>query len=578
MAALVWIACLAASLGAQRTESKDVVLQAMLDELGRTKALRIVDAPPYYIEYALDDAEMYTVGASFGALVSERFNRIRQPRVRIRVGDPKLDNSNHIASDFYRGSRFEPPIFPLDDNYEALRLAFWLASDRAYKQAVEALARKKASLKNSTTEYAVPDFSAAEPTQLVLATPRRPVNASLWRNLVKKLSSLYAGRAEFTSFDVSLSITRTTAWFVNNEGTQVRIPDHLASFRIRASAMAADGMTVRDFAEFLAFSPERLLSPAELERAAHQVARNLETLLQAPAGSAYSGPVLFEGVAAAQLVAEVLARNLSTPRRPVTDPERPLNLPAPELEGKINSRILPDWVDVVDDPNQKEWQGAPLLGHYPVDIEGVAPKTLVLVENGILRTVYSTRQPLEQVGSSNGHARLPGPFQTSRALAGNLFVKAKRTATAAALRRQLLDLARQRNKPFVLIVKKMDFPSTASFEELRRIAGSQTATPVSLPLLLYRLYPDGREEPVRGLRFRGLNLRALRDLAAASEESYVFHYLENGAPFAHQDAGGYVAGTAVVSPSLLLEEVELEPIPGPLPRPPLVSPPLTSQR
>ena len=55
---------------------------------------------------------------------------------------------------------------------------------------------------------------------------------------------------------------------------------------------------------------------------------------------------------------------------------------------------------------------------------------------------------------------------------------------------------------------------------------------MSLPVLVYRVYPDGREELVRGLRFRGLTVRSLRDILAAGGEPAVFDYLENGAPFA----------------------------------------------
>ncbi|NUQ74367.1 MAG: hypothetical protein HUU21_12490, partial [Polyangiaceae bacterium] len=109
----------------------DVILKAMKEEMNRGKALRVVGDPPYFFEYTLDDAEFYTVSASYGALNVERTSRARQPRIRIRVGEPKLDNTNHIYSDIYRGARYDSSQFPLDDNYQTLRLGFWLATDRA---------------------------------------------------------------------------------------------------------------------------------------------------------------------------------------------------------------------------------------------------------------------------------------------------------------------------------------------------------------------------------------------------------------------------------------------------------------
>ena len=56
--------------------------------------------------------------------------------------------------------------------------------------------------------------------------------------------------------------------------------------------------------------------------------------------------------------------------------------------------------------------------------------------------------------------------------------------------------------------------------------------PVSLPVLVYRVYLDGHEQLVRGLRLRGLNARSLKDIEAASNEPAAFDYYDNGRPFA----------------------------------------------
>ena len=53
-----------------------------------------------------------------------------------------------------------------------------------------------------------------------------------------------------------------------------------------------------------------------------------------------------------------------------------------------------------------------------------------------------------------------------------------------------------------------------------------------MPLLVYKVFPDGREELVRGLRFRGLNARSLKDILAAGNDTHVFEFLDNPAPFA----------------------------------------------
>jgi hypothetical protein len=235
-------------------------------------------------------------------------------------------------------------------------------------------------------------------------------------------------------------------------------------------------------------------------------------------------------------------------------------------------------MDVVDDPVQAEWRGRPLFGHYLVDLEGVTPKPLSLVEKGVLKTYLLTRQPVGGFSESNGRARLPGGFGVKAPGFGNLFIRASQTVAPAELKRQMLELCRLRDKPYGILIRKMDFPSSASLEEFRRLAprmsqAASGARPISFPVLAYRVYPDGREELVRGLRFRDLAVRSLRDIVAASDENHVFEFLDNNAPFALMGAGGFAAESTVVAPAVLFDELQLDRAEEQIPRPPVVPPP-----
>ena len=105
------------------------------------------------------------------------------------------------------------------------------------------------------------------------------------------------------------------------------------------------------------------------------------------------------------------------------------------------------------------------------------------------------------------------------------------------------------------------------------IQSSQGGRPLSLPLLVYRLYPDGREELIRAVRFRGLNARSLKDILAAGDDSAVFEYLDNPAPFALIGAYGYSTEAAVIAPSILIDDLELHPLEDELPKLPVVPAP-----
>src|SRR6185295_16977486 len=99
-----------------------------------------------------------------------------------------------------------------------------------------------------------------------------------------------------------------------------------------------------------------------------------------------SGPVLFEGMAGAQILGEVLGQNLALTRKPVGDGGRGGGGQPSELEGRIGARVLPESFDVVDDPTQKEFRGRALFGQYEVDREGVPAKPLRLIEKGVLKS------------------------------------------------------------------------------------------------------------------------------------------------------------------------------------------------
>jgi hypothetical protein len=347
----------------------------------------------------------------------------------------------------------------------------------------------------------------------------------------------------------------------------------------KAEGQASDGMAVHDAVSFQTLDIDKLPSEADLRKSFTEVAENVKALQKAPAGEAFTGPVLFEPEAAAQLLAELIGDNLRVPRKPVADPGRNVNFLPSEFETRINARVLPDWLDVTDDPTQTTWNGKPLAGYYPFDLEGVEPKPVSVIEKGTLKNFLTTRQPVRGFPVSNGHARLPASYGVRTAAIGNLFVKASQSTPMAQLKQRLIDTSKERGKPYGMLVRKLDFPFAGSTSQLQSLAQASrqsggSALPVAPPILIYKVYLDGREELARGLQFRGVSTRALRDILAASSETALFEFVNNSAPLAMLGGGGYLAPSSVVAPGLLFDELELEAPQDQLPKLPIVPPPL----
>ena len=579
MKSVAWL--LLAALGTVPLAAQDdVMLKAMRDELERSRQLKLAsNDPPYFISYGVETADAFSVSASLGALLSSNHTVLKLPEVRLRMGSAAFDSANHASSDYYPGTRYDPALLPQEDSYAAIRQTFWLATDRAFKTAQEAIGRKRSALKNLNLTDQLPDFSAAEPIQMVQVLKTVKLDENAWKSRVVKLSGLFTAYPGILSSSLEFQSLQSANYLLTNEGTAIRVPENLAYLRVRAFAMAPDGMQLRNADMVQALDVNAFPSETDLRRAVSAVAEELTALTAAPVGDPYDGPVLFEPRAAAQLFGQVMGGNLKVTRKPVAEQGRNVPHLASELESKVGSRILPEWMDLVDDPLQKEWRGQTLLGSYEVDSEGVRPKPLALVEKGVLKTFYLTRTPvLKGLETSNGHARLHGNFGASAPGFGNLFVRASQTVPPAELKKKLIEMIQQRNKPYGMLVRKLDYPSGMSLEELRRsttaMAQSGGGTrPVAPPLLVYRVYPDGREELVRGLRFRGVSTRSFRDIAAAGSDTFVLNFLDSQVPFALMGAGGFVSNASVIAPGILFEELEFERTQDDLPKLPLVPPP-----
>ncbi len=556
----------------------DPILRAMVQELSRVRTLRTMGEAVYYADVSLDDSESFAVSAMLGSLFEPNRAKMRPMRVQVRVGSPQMDNANSIFSDYYSGTRYDDGSLPLENDPIALRTQIWLALDRMYKTASEAIGRKQAALRGVTVAEPLNDFWPA-PRRALFEEPKRiKVDDDAWSNRVKALSAIFLKYPGITSSSVDFETSQGNTYLVNTEATAVRVNDRIAYMRARGSQQCPDGMAVYDGACVTALDPTKLPTEPELRATVEEVAKNLSTIAAAPVGESYTGPVLFSGQAAAQVFAEVFSYQLCPQRRPVTEPGRSYPMAATELESRLGSRVLPEWMDMVDDATLQEYKKRPLVGHYDADMEGVAPEPVTVVEKGVLKTLLTTRTPVRGLTKTNGHARLPGGFGAKMARTSNLFVRVSKSESESALKARLIEMIKTQSKPYGMLVKKMDFPSAGSADELRRtiMRASRSGAggrPVSSPVMVFKVFPDGREELVRGMRFRSLGTRAFRDIVAAGSEEYQFDWLENGAPMALMGAGNFVVGASVVAPPVLFEELELEPNTDDLPKPPIVPPP-----
>jgi hypothetical protein len=530
----------------------------MQAELQRSMTLSLKQLDkPYFISYSIDDGKTWSATATLGGLTSANAGKFRRPSVQVRVGDYKFDNTNGGGGRGRGGASYELTGFPLDDDPLVIRQYLWLETDSAYKGAVQAIAQKRAAQGSVNQTEQLADFAVAQPFTLLEERAPAAFDDKTWNERVRRVSAVFSQFANVRDSVVAYSAVDGVHRYINSEGTQVRQAQSEGSVQIRAAVQAPDGMVLRDSAAIYRQDISKLPSEDELARTARGLAEQLTKLAAAPIGDAYSGPILFDGVASAQLMAEVLGRNLHINRPAIAGrggaggrggrggPGGRGGGTATELEGRRGVRIMPDMFSVVDDPT------LPLFGHTEVDNEGVPSKPVSLVEKGVLKEFLRTRLPVPGLSESNGRALIgnsPAPT--------NLIVSTSEKSPIGDMRGNLMDLCRQRGLAYGVVVRKLDFPS----------AGGGGGGQVSAPLYIYRLYADGHEEMIRGVRLRSVNARSLKDILLAGDDTATLDYVEGGS-----------ADVTVVAPSVLIDDLELERAGDTLPKLPVAPPPVVAQ-
>jgi TldD protein len=348
-------------------------------------------------------------------------------------------------------------------------------------------------------------------------------------------------------------------------------------------------MPLHNFYALYVARPANLPDGATAGRAVAQAGTELMELRASPLVPDYTGPVLFDARAAGSMLSQVLAPSLSGARPPLSmmrafDQIMERMGGRSEWSGRVGTRVLPPSVTLVDDPTLRDYQGQWLQGNYEVDDEGVKGQRVSMVENGVLKNLLMSRRPGPDFQASNSHARSAN-LSTPQPLSSNLFFQSNEPLKSADLRKKFLDACRADGHEWCIEVKRMDNPALSSVRQedfsefIASIAGG-VATGERMPLLIYRVYvADGREELVRGGRIEGLTLRSIRNLLGIGDDPAVFSYMQNPAGgFAGTALGAFGAAqggipSAVIAPSLLLEEVEIRGFHGEPRRLPLVPAP-----
>jgi predicted Zn-dependent protease len=514
------------------------VLGVMQAELQRNfDGLKREATPPYYVSYTMHDTTTSSMFASFGAIDRSDQGHERVASVEVRVGDYTFDNTHPMA-----GAGNSPRVglvsLPLTDDEAPIRTALWRATDRAFKQASEALTRAKTNISGRAHEgeVPVPDFSRETPQTYSGPPASYTLDTNAWQARLRRLSAPFAADPLILAGEVSLSCQADNRYYTNSDGSQIADGDVACRLFIQANTKASDGMDLPLYASYFSRTPEGLPDEKELAGQVHDMIGLLAKLREAPVVEPYSGPAILSGRAAGVFFHEIFGHRVEGQRQKSLDDGQTFG-------GKIDQPVLPSFLSVIFDPTLNKIGATELMGSYKYDDEGVKAQRVTVVDKGVLKTFLLSRAPLARFPQSNGHGRAEVGFvPVSRQ--SNLVVESSKTLSDEALVSKLKDEAKRQGKPFGLLFENIE----GGFTTTNR---SQPNAFNVMPNVVYRIYTDKRPpELVRGVDLIGTPLAAFAKIVATGDKIDVFNGI-----------CGAESGSVPVSasaPSMLVSEVEVQ--------------------
>ena len=495
---------------------------------------------PYFIGTHLITEEYWNSTASFGALLENSHQRTQKMGVDVRVGSASFDNRNFDGG---FTSSFSRADLPLDASNHLLRKKLWLITDHAYKKAVEEYSEKAAAFPDGEQRTGI-DF-----------LPHKPIQNDLTQDvLVRDLSPLATRLSQYSprgweDIQVSVLDRKRDHHFISSEGADIQQTEHYTVLHVHGVRKAADGSDVSGHKWWLVNDIKEFPPETQLREEIASLSDWLNLLKESPIEEDYLGPVIFEPAAAAELFRQLLPKQISgTP--PQKEAPSEFEASVSFSSAREGRRIFEgNWV-VEDRPLQKG-----LLGSYVYDHEGVQSENITVIKGGVLADVLMSRTPREGKKKSTGHGR-GSVLSRMNAMPSNVLITPPKRNSMSKMRKKAIKLSRQVGNDYVLVVRKLTPLELNDSLEIA-FSGDAPLSGLSNPLEMVRLYKDGREEPVRGAKFFGVDRRILRDIVMAGPQSSWIHMIDVPPSEMRFSFGFWGYGTSWSAPAILISEMEL---------------------
>jgi predicted Zn-dependent protease len=523
------------------------------------RAKRTLRAPghrgPYFISYLVRDVDHFVAEARLGALHGVERKRYREAFADVRVGSYRSDHvqDGGLSDNDPKAESTSLTTLPIGDDGDALRHALWRLTECRYREAVEDLLEKEAdSLHYRDLSSSLPAFERGKAVRYDGPKRFHEIDERALGAYIAKISAAGRRYGDVYACNAVLEVRHVTRVFVSTERAQVIERHAYWQLSCGIDLEGPGGIQVPYTISHFVADPRELPDVATMRRAIDRGVALMRRVGAAPTVRAYGGPVWLDPKPAGLIIHEAIGHRLEGDRLLSSGEGQ-------TFRDFLGEPLLPAFLTLRDDPRLRRFRGRSLVGHFLYDDQGVPAEEASLIERGVLRGFMTSRAGIRSRHRSNGHARNRG-YERPMSRMGVTVLAAEGGLSDAEMKKRLIDEVKARGLPFGIHVIDAEGgeTTTKSYDFQAFLGQIRVAT---------RIFPDGREELIRGVDFVGTPLNAMRGIKAATARTE----LDN----AHCGAESGWVPVSTISPGLLIGDLELQadgkppasPFTYPMPRP-----------
>lgn len=427
----------------------DVIFSAMEDEMKHVykELSEEQKAEPLLIDYVLCHSRYSQAVASAGACTGiTNYGTANRVMADVILGDSMITSKIEIDNR-------QPTYIHHEMDYASIRKALRKESIKAYTSAVENLDNKKNKLNDSPKpekEISVPEFRKLPPVEWIgRSAVNENTSIDTMKHLAERLSKVFLDYPELMNHKVYIRQRRFDHYRLTSEGQKIMIPESQLTIFADADIKTNNGLCITKEYRRHVSRIEDLPSEKDIADELRQFAESIIKESKAKVvKDLYIGPVLYEGEAAAEIIADnaiFYAHSYSYPERDMYDKKYLY----------LDKKIFPKQLDVYQLGEDSIYNGVNLMGYNPVDANCQKPMTLKFIEKGILKNMLSKRAP--SVGSNlytgNEWFNTVGVSILPKFSAGILHIKSDEAIKYSKLRKLLLKSAKDQGFEYAYIVR-----------------------------------------------------------------------------------------------------------------------------